>query len=344
MKKGLIILMLVLSVSLSDNGKVIATEKPISLDISTLKNVLSSIKGVVSHFSVTSIVGEKAPPAAPTVEEITNRSFTIKGKTEADTTVIVDLNGKNLRKVPSSSTGEFIIGIPLQQPGAAFDFYTQDRKNNISEKVRIIVKKQERPSKVILDTPSINQFPELPRGCEVTSLAMLLQFAGINANKLTLAQEIKKDTTPLTFKKGIKYFGNPHVGFVGDMHSFQKPGLGVYHEPIAELAERYFPGRIVNLSGQSFESVLNYVSAGHPVWVIAPITYNYLPNSHWETWQTAQGPIRITNKEHSVLITGYDQLYIYFNDPYDGMKNKKKPMKPFIEGWKQFENQAISYF
>jgi uncharacterized protein YvpB len=336
--------MLLFSVSLSDNGKVIAIEKPISLHISAFSNVLSSIKGAINRFSVTAIVGDNVPPPAPMVEEVTNRSFTIKGKTEAGATVFIHLNGKNYKKVPTSTTGEFIVGIPLQQPGAAFDIYAQDTENNKSEKIRIIVTKQARPSKAILDTPNISQFPELPRGCEVTSLAMLLQYAGINANKLTLAKEIKKDSTPLTYKKGMKYFGNPHVGFVGDMYSFQNPGLGVYHEPIAELAERYFPGRIVNLTGQSFESVLHYVGAGHPVWVITPITYSYLPNSYWETWQTAQGPIRITNKEHSVLITGYDQDHIYFNDPYDGMKNKRKPLKSFIEGWKQFGNQAISYF
>lgn len=344
MKKYLIILMILLFVSLSYNGKVIATEKPISLDISAVKNIFTSIKEAISRFSMSSIIGDNVPPPVPIVEEITNRSFTIKGITEADTTVYIDLNGKNYRKVPTSKTGEFIVGIPLQQAGASFDFYAQDKEDNKSEKIRIIVKKQARPSQTLLHTPSISQFPELPRGCEVTSLAMLLQFAGLNTNKVSLAQEIKKDLTPLTYKKGKKYFGNPHVGFVGDMYSFKSPGLGVYHQPIADLAEKYLPERIVNLSGQSFESVLNYVGAGHPVWVITSSTYDYLPSSYWETWQTAQGPIKITYKEHSVLITGYDQNYLYFNDPYDGMKNKKKPLKPFIEGWKQFGNQAISYF
>jgi uncharacterized protein YvpB len=49
-------------------------------------------------------------------------------------------------------------------------------------------------------------------------------------------------------------------------------------------------------------------------------------------------------KEHSVVVTGYDSKYVYFNDPLDGQKNKKKPLKQFIEGWKQYGSQAISYY
>jgi uncharacterized protein YvpB len=37
--------------------------------------------------------------------------------------------------------------------------------------------------------------------------------------------------------KGIK--GNMHKGFIGDIATFDKPGLGVYVEPILELAKEY---------------------------------------------------------------------------------------------------------
>jgi uncharacterized protein YvpB len=100
--------------------------------------------------------------------------------------------------------------------------------------------------KVLIDVPLISQLPELPRGCEVTSLSMMLNFAGINVDKMELARNIKK----VNFLNS-GFNGNPNEGFVGSMYSLDEPGLGVYHEPIAALAEKYLPGRIIDLTGNN---------------------------------------------------------------------------------------------
>ncbi|KAF0816413.1 hypothetical protein KIS4809_4810 [Bacillus sp. ZZV12-4809] len=196
---------------------------------------------------------------------------------------------------------------------------------------------------VVLDVPAINQFPELPRGCEVTSLSMLLQHAGIQADKMTLAKEIKKNPEPYRVENGKIYFGHPNEGFIGDMYSFDNPGLGVYHKPIKELAEKYMPGSIEDLTGSDFEDLKIYLSDGRPVWVIINTAYKQLSDDFFQTWYTPNGKIQITYKEHSVLLTGYDQDYMYFNDPLTGEKNKKAPITDFEKAWVQMGKQAISY-
>ncbi len=196
---------------------------------------------------------------------------------------------------------------------------------------------------VLLEATAINQLPELPRGCEVTALAMLLQYAGVDVDKMTLAEEVTKNTTAYEVVNGTIYYGNPNDGFVGDMYSLEGPGLGVYHKPIAELAEKYLPGAIVDFSGSDFDSVKEQLSDGRPVWVITTSKFKELSGDNFRTWVTPSGTIDVTYSEHSVLITGYDKDYVYFNDPLTGEQNKKAPIDDFIASWVQMGSQAITY-
>jgi uncharacterized protein YvpB len=196
---------------------------------------------------------------------------------------------------------------------------------------------------VLLDVPVISQLPELPRGCEVSSLAMLLHYAGIKADKMILAGEVKKDLTPREVINGEIHFGNPHAGFVGDMYAKDKPGYGVYHEPIRDLAEKYLPGKIKDVTGSDFQELKIHLSDNRPVWVITNIQYQELTQDQFQTWNTPTGKVQITFKEHAVVITGYDAEFIYFNDPLTGEKNKKAPIKEFEESWVQMGRQAITY-
>lgn len=226
------------------------------------------------------------------------------------------------------------------------DVKTEDQivrtANSSNEKYdQMIIKMKD---KVLIDAPIINQMPELPRGCEVTSLAMLLKHANVDVDKMVLAKEVKKDPTPYKVKNGVITFGHPNYGFVGDMYSFENPGLGVYHKPIKELAEQYLPGRVIDLTGSEFSELKIHLSDNRPIWVIINTAYKKLPDRYFQTWQTPHGEVKITYKEHSVLVTGYDENYVYFNDPLTGEKNRKVDIKGFEDAWIQMGRQAITYF
>jgi uncharacterized protein YvpB len=193
---------------------------------------------------------------------------------------------------------------------------------------------------VILNgVPHIQQLPELARGCEATSLAMLLQFAGVSVDKMTLAVEINT----VSFRDQYGLHGNPYEGFVGDIYSFDNPGYGVYHTPIAELAESYLPGRIIDLTGEGFDSVYSMVESGSPVWVIVNSRFESLKEEEFEVWDTQSGEVQITYREHSVVVVGYDETSVFINDPLSEEPYTSVPKASFEAAWNQMGHQAISY-
>ncbi len=191
--------------------------------------------------------------------------------------------------------------------------------------------------KVLLDAPLINQEPELDRGCEVTSLAMMLQYDDKDVTKMQLADQIKK----VPFRvNGVR--SNPNDGFVGNIETFSESGYAVYHKPLADLARRYLPNHTIDMTGKSFDSIIDQLKKGIPVVVITNSTFRPISEAKFTTWHTNSGDVKITYSEHSVLVTGFDKDHIYINNPLGG-KNVKTDRKGFIDAWKQMGSQAVSY-
>ncbi|KAF0091027.1 MAG: SH3 domain-containing protein [Fusobacteria bacterium] len=158
-----------------------------------------------------------------------------------------------------------------------------------------------------LNVPIISQRPELPTGCEVTSLAMILNYLGVNVTKIQLANEIPYHQT------------NPDLGFVGS--PFNSYGYTIFPPALMNIMEKY-AGSAVNLTGSGTIGIKNSINQGKPVLVWARLSGFYL---------------------HAVVITGYNNDGFYYNDPWTGKKNAYINNSAFNTAWNTIGNRALSY-
>lgn len=204
-------------------------------------------------------------------------------------------------------------------------------KNKINDEINWMTMKQEQK----LNVPLENQMPDLPNGCEVTSLSMLMNYYGIKASKNELAETIQHVDS---FTDGGKYRGNPHQGFVGHM-TIANAGWCVYNEPLYNVARKY-TSHIENITGSDFLSLLKLVSNGHPVMIITTTTFNKVNNM--QTWDTNTGKVNVTPSSHACVITGYSKpkKVVYVNNPY-GYKNQPVNWKNLQASYNQQGRQAL---
>jgi uncharacterized protein YvpB len=195
---------------------------------------------------------------------------------------------------------------------------------------------------VLVDVPTQGQLPLLPNGCEVTSLSMLLTFAGHPADKLVLSRAQDTDLGQPVFSGrpgdfyGISRWGDPNESFVGRVQGY---GYGIYHGPLARLLDRQLPGRSVDVTGRPFSEVLARLRAGAPT--VLWTTTTFRPPTRWVTWATPNGPFRGTQVEHAVLLVGYASGRLVVNNPLSG-RRESVAAGPFVASWQQMGRQALT--
>lgn len=154
----------------------------------------------------------------------------------------------------------------------------------------------------------IKQMPELPTGCEITAVTMMLQYAGNSVNKITLAHEMPYDSSDW------------NKGFVGD--PFTENGDSIYPPALIKLVTKY-AGNAVDLSDSSITQLKQFlVERHHPivVWV-----------GQFDGFAT-----------HALLMTGFDDQFIYYNDCWAGERTFT-PTKVFADIRSKKMDLAISY-
>src|SRR5450759_2329669 len=195
---------------------------------------------------------------------------------------------------------------------------------------------------VLLSVPTQSQLPDLPNGCEVTSLPMLPTAGGTPVDKDVLARDQPTNPTPPVFSGppgdfySISRWGNTNRAFVGNVEGY---GYGIYHAPLARLLNSKTNGHALDLTGRPFSEILARLRLGTPI--VLWTTSTFAPPTRWVTWTTSEGPVRATQLEHAVLLVGYTREKLVVNNPLTGRREQVSPA-PFIAAWQQMGRQALT--
>ena len=198
-------------------------------------------------------------------------------------------------------------------------------------------------SHYIEDFELIWQMPELPTGCEITSLTMVLRYLGTEADKVDLSRGylIKED---VTCDENEKYFGPDfRYTFAGDPEG--DSSYGCMAPCIVRTAQRYIADNEyslspVNLSGAEFKELLDYVE--HDVPVIIWSTMELVEPEYKAKWQTPENKKVVwPSNEHCVVLTGYDADAgtVRTHDPMNGVLTLD--MGAVCTRYEQLEKNAV---
>jgi len=168
---------------------------------------------------------------------------------------------------------------------------------------------EQKPGRI--DLQPICQYPELPTGCEITSLAMVLNYNGISVDKCELADHYldKGEVGTVDFRKAFE--GDPR-----DDSSY-----GCYAPVIVNTANKYLEAarselRAADISGCRLEELFPYIEAGVPVIIWG--TLDCAEGYYSVTWNVDGTDISWYTPEHCRVLVGCEDGQVWTADPVYG--------------------------
>lgn len=176
--------------------------------------------------------------------------------------------------------------------------------------------------------PIILQNPELPTGCEITALAMVMDYYGFEVDKITLAERyLPKAEAELSYGEDGRLYG-PDLNqyFIGD--PFQH-GLVCGTQAIVTAADTYLEEtgsnyRAEDLSGTSPEELYELVAQDIPVvvWVTIYMEDREEPQQGWYTENGTY--VDWSHNDHGAVLIGYTDKTVSIADPISGLMEYSK--------------------
>lgn len=297
-------------------------------DISTLTDIKAAVVGGGDNGISISVEG---------LRETGYRSGGIRVEIEnysPDKKYLVSINGG---KVWRAAEGRVTERTGLYAGNYCVAVRELENENSRSADVDITVPVMNYSEKAFIKTSVIKQNPELPTGCEVTSLTMALHFYNIKIQKTILSDYF--------LDKGEYRASDYRKVFVGDPRDVN--AYGCFAGVIANCAENFFKTvatrsfDVIDLTGCETDRLYSYADMGYPVIVWATGKMAQVKEGpQWTDAETGETVTWPTN-EHCMLLVGYDtkKKIVYVNDPQQGLVYYH--MELFEERFNDMDCQAV---
>lgn len=179
----------------------------------------------------------------------------------------------------------------------------------------------------------LSQYPELPTGCEMTSLTMVLNYYGISADKCDISDNflLKGDVGTVDFK----------VAFVGDPRD--SSSYGCYSPVVVNAANSYLAYKnsellAIDISGKELENLFSYIDNNTPVIVWG--TQDCKEGHYSVTWNVNGQDLTWFTPEHCMVLVGYDDNSVWVADPIYG-ELRSYDIYTFKNAYNSLNKQAI---
>lgn len=212
------------------------------------------------------------------------------------------------------------------------EYKNATKDTNTQKKTTEAVKKQETdlaeteevtPAEYcIQEFPIILQMTELPTGCEITALTMVLNYYGFSVDKTTMASEfLPKSGANLYYgENGNRYGADMNAFFVGD--PFSENGIICGTQAIVKAANTYLQSQgswlsAKDITGSSSDELYRRISKNQPV--VVWVTIEMADRRETQGWYTETGAyVDWSINDHGAVLIGYTDTTVTIADPISG--------------------------
>ena len=196
---------------------------------------------------------------------------------------------------------------------------------------------------VYIDMENIQQLPELPVGCEITALTILLRHLGFDVDKCDMARDYLPLGGNARYVDGELYKDSFFDYFIGDPFS---NGYGCFANAIEKAAVDYIEDHgggytVYDISGSTPDELYDYIASEIPV--ICWATDGMIEPEYYESWyDNATGEkLDWYLNEHCFVLAGFNMEanIVTLNDPMKGIIDYNKDK--FELRYEQMHSQAV---